>query len=592
MLQLLFLIFAFFILATPKAFAGITMASAGGGFAVSENDPDGIRNTEYFNLKYAPHVPYVVINGNRLAPNNSTVGDVLEITNQLTGKKFVFDSHCSTRKLPPVNLYNLIDPTTFNNLGDQILRFTYINKCPNSKYIDQMYLLFIAPESIDAFLPTMVDTDYDPDNPRPILQDYKQTDPVWGNAHLGNNNDCGTVYGYGCAVTSVANVLYSYGKKQLENSQLDRGTLNNWLGAKTGFTGCAIVWSQASAAVDIGAPKIFFRNDNTEWSEGRDAIDNALNHNNIPILGINTKYGTHFLAVSQKLPDVNGQPDYKLVDPAMYPFVANNPGNTGKSLSEAYGGFTNVFETVIYKSGTTPQKTLTVRAHSPVQLLVTDPAGNQTGYSPVTQAITQKISASAYGIEPGVAPTDGSQVAAGETKYFQVIDPMEGDYKINVIGTGNGNYTLDISTTDEAGNTSTKVIKGFAQKAVTETYDTTFLGEATEIPVIRKEVTFEVLQLDIKKMYTLGKINNKAVFATLQAAVLVAEKTSQINKQPLGNKMAVVALKAFQLELNKLRGKSINEDAYQLLTADTDALINELGGIGYPKPTPGSGGGS
>jgi hypothetical protein len=592
MLQVFFLIITLFIFFTPKVFAGITLTSAGGGFQVPENSQESFVRIEYFNLRNAPRVPYVVINGNYTTPSSGNVGDVLEITNQLTGKQFVFDSHCSTRKLPPVNLNNLVDSDVFNSGGDQILRFTYINKCPNSKYVDPMFLLFIGSESIGSFLPIMVDTNYDPDAPQKVLTDYKQTDPKWADAHLGNSSDCGTLYSYGCAVSAVADVLYFYGKTQLVDSQLHPGTLNDWLSNNDGFTGCSIVWSKVAAVVKLGAPIILFRNSSTDWSSGKDAIDTALIQGGIPILGINTKYGTHFLAASAKLPDVNGQPDYKLIDPALYPFAVNNPGNSGKSLSEVYGGFSNVFETVIYRSDTTPEKTLTVRAHSPVQLLITDPAGNQTGYNPATQTIIRNIALSSYGIEPGIAPTDGSSPAVGETKYFQQITPQEGNYKLDVIGIGNGNYTLDISTTDEKGNTATKVLKGIAQKAITESYDITVTNDASLAPFTRREVTFDILQSDIKRMYTLGKINNKAIYATLQAAVQVAEKTSQVNKQPLGNKLAIVALKAFQLELNKLRGKSISEDAFQILNDDADVLIRELGGAGYPKPTPGSGGGS
>jgi hypothetical protein len=589
MIQLFFLIVTLFILFTPKAFAGITLSSAGGGFQVPEGSLEGVERSEYFNLKFAPLVPYVVINGNYTIPSSGNVGDVLEITNQLTGKQFIFDSHCSTRKLPPVNLNNLIDPEVFNNSGDQILRFTYINKCPNSKYVDPMFLLFVGGESIGSFLPMMVDTNYNPDAPKNALTDYKQTDPRWGSAHLNNSLNCGSLYSYGCAVTSVADVLYSYGETVLNNVQLDPGSLNNWLANNVGFQGCIISWTAASSAFNVGAPDVIFRNKDSAWATGSQTIDDALTKGFLPILGLNTKFGPHFIAISDKLPDVNGKPDYKIVDPALYPFKVNSNGNTGKALSEIYGGFDSVTEAIIYKPNTNAQDTLSLRIHSPIQLLITDPQGNQTGYDIATQTIRENISASTYGIEPGVAPVDGSAPTMEESKYFQQINPTKGDYKVDLIGTGEGSYTLDILKTDENNHISTQQIKGFAQTGDTERYKLVYTTDASTPLSLQKEVTLDVLQIDIKKLYKQGLIDNKGVYMKLLAAEDVADKAYKLSKQPLGTKHAIAALKAFQVELNKVRGKFITEDGYKILNDDAEALIKTLQGTNIVPITPGSG---
>jgi hypothetical protein len=576
MLQLFFFITLFLMLFTAKAYAGITLAGAGGGFLVPDNYFVGISQVNTYDLKNAPPSDYIVLNSNYTSPGFGNVGDVIVVTNLQTGKKFTFDSHCSTRKLPPVNLGDLLDPNAYQLYGKQILNISYINKCPNSKYVDPMFLLFMGDDSIEDFLPTMVDISYNPDAPVMVPKDFKQTDPVWADAHLGDQNDCGNLFDFGCAVTAVTDVFSAYGKKQIEDKLLDPGTLNTWLAGKNGFTGCAIVWSNAATAVHLGAPSILFRNNNLDWTEGKDAIDNALNQGNMPILGIMTKYGTHFLTISAKLPDVDGLPDYKIVDPAMYPFEPAMPGNTGKSLSQTYGGFTNVFESIIYKKISVPQKTLTLRAHSPVQLNITDPNGHQTGFNPASQTIMQNITSSTYGVEPGIASTDGSSSAGDETKYFQVINPTEGYYKIEVVGIGNGSYTLDITTTDDQGNSSTSIIKGFAQTAITEMYDLKYSNNATSAPVLNREVTYTILQADITTMYKLGGISNKQVYEKLRKAASEAEKKNLSKNQPHGTTQAIAALKALQSELDKARGQSISEDAYKIISADSTYLINKL----------------
>ncbi len=432
-----------------------------------------------------------------------------------------------------------------------------------------------------------------------LLGDFKQTDPQWSTAsnlpanastRLNHLLSCGDMYSFGCAVTSVADVFYSYGKTTLSNTPLTPGSLNNWLTTHNGFSACSIIWANASSATQLGAPTIQFRNNSATWSAGQQAIDNAISAGNLPIIGVYTSFGTHFFVVSEKLPDVNGKPNYKIVDPALYPFTANNPGKTGQSLSQAYGGWDKVFETVIYKKGTNPQKTLTIRAHSPVQLFITDPFGNTTGFDESTQEIMENIPDSSYGIEGGIAPVDGSEPAMEETKYFQQIDPTEGEYEVQLIGTGNGEYSLDFSKTDEEGNVSTEVVNGFAQTGVTEVYQIEYTPNATNPVVVEKQITFDTLKSDLKALYTQGKIKNKGIYSLLKLQVEIAKKASLMNKQPLGTKLAILALKTVKFELNRQRGKQITEDAYQILYNDVQSLINQLqGNSEEPPEDPGGG---
>ena len=447
--------------------------------------------------------------------------------------------------------------------------------------IDLVGVPSITPIPTSLITPTITPTP----TPQIDLKDYKQTDPQWGSARLDNSSNCGNMYTYGCAVTAVADVFYSYGKTVLSSMQLNPGTLNNWLASHNGFSGCAIIWANASAATSLGAPSIKFRNGQSNWVAGQQAIDQALSEGNLPIIGINTSFGTHFLPVSAKLPDVNGKPDYRIVDPALYPFVQNSVGKTGQSLSQAYGGFDKVFEYVIYRGGSLPQRSLTIRAHSPVQLLVTNDLGDQTGYDESTQDITENIPESTYGVEPGIAPTDGSSPQSGEVKYFQQIDPTDGEYTVALIGTGQGSYVLDVSKTDENGNASTQVLKGFAQQGVTETYHIQYTGDATVQPVLKREVTFGVLKTDITNLFNQGQIKNKLLYLSLKLQAELAEKESKL--PIVGKTLAILDLKLFESQLSGQRGKQITEDGYKILFQDAETLISSLrGSTSNPTPTP------
>jgi hypothetical protein len=77
--------------------------------------------------------------------------------------------------------------------------------------------------------------------------------------------------------------------------------------------------------------------------------------------------------------------------------------------------------------------------HSPASLVVTDPNGLQAGYNPSTDEVFADYPAMVS--DPGVEPF-----------LLYVVEPDPGNYSVEVIGTGTGNYTLTTYFTDEYGN--------------------------------------------------------------------------------------------------------------------------------------------
>lgn len=577
---LFFLVFLFYPL---QVYASPVAGSVVAGFDIPENSPEGIVRNVSVNVNSPSEEVYLYLNNDIYEPGYLNIGDELIISNAITGKSVTYNTECSTKKIPPINIKDVLDNSVFEQYGYQYVNFTFINKCTTAKDVDSLYFLYVfQEEDINKFINFI-------DLANRVLIDFKQTDGRWGNDRLQNSPDCGTLYGFGCAVTSVANVFTSYGKILFDDAtSINPGSLNNWLSQNNGFIACNIVWATASRAIHIGPPLISFRNAQSDWQYGAQLIDTALSQGNLPIVGVSRPTGSHYFVVSEKLPDTNGKPDYKIVDPALYPFVENIPGNTGKALSEVYGGFDKVFQTVIYNKETTPQKALTARAHSPVQLLITDPNGIQTGYDTSDQQIKEDIPESVYGVEPGIAPVIDESPAGDETKYFQQINPADGDYTIQVIGTGNGSYTLDFTLDDEEGNSKVYVIKGYAQKGITETYIIHNIPGSDQPFTISKEVTYEVLIADLKKLYNQKQIKNKAFYQMLLAQVVLAEKTSLLRNQLIGNKLAILTLKAMQYEILKAKESYITVDAKTILMLDIQTLLTIL----TQNDGGGSGGGS
>lgn len=76
---------------------------------------------------------------------------------------------------------------------------------------------------------------------------------------------------------------------------------------------------------------------------------------------------------------------------------------------------------------------LTIRAYSPVELFVTDPTGRSIGIQPTTGLFINGIPGASYYHE-------GLQ---GEIKTLEVIQPIDGEYSLQVIGTDTGSYTIE-----------------------------------------------------------------------------------------------------------------------------------------------------
>ena len=84
---------------------------------------------------------------------------------------------------------------------------------------------------------------------------------------------------------------------------------------------------------------------------------------------------------------------------------------------------------------------LVIRAHSPVDSLVSDANGRQVGFDASSKRVVDDIPGASYlghGSEP---------------QTVMIEDPTQGSYDIKAIGTGTGSYTIDAQTIDGNGNT-------------------------------------------------------------------------------------------------------------------------------------------
>ena len=84
--------------------------------------------------------------------------------------------------------------------------------------------------------------------------------------------------------------------------------------------------------------------------------------------------------------------------------------------------------------------------HSPGELHLTDPLGRRLGYDPIRNVSYNEIPNGAY-VQTGLADDDPN-ADPDYKKVIEIIEPVEGEYRLSVVGTGSGTYDLSIVLMD------------------------------------------------------------------------------------------------------------------------------------------------
>jgi hypothetical protein len=334
----------------------------------------------------------------------------------------------------------------------------------------------IVHDSGNYFLVDSICTDA-PGVPYQKVYDFKQnrnsdgTKLDWTYYHLFEKPPCPTMETDGCAITAISDVLLSYGLSKLpDDTPTNPGTLNHFLSQKNGTSsGCGVFWGPAIQLVNYSLLHIDFPK-TTTLATRIQHIDEALSAGNLVIAGI----GGHYVVFYQKTSDApDGSPDYLIVDPYRYkPFASGD--RSGTPLSQFYSTINQLQNTlqvvVIENKAPQPGRSWAIIAHSPVELLITDPTGAQTGFNPATSTYLQDIVGSTYGVQQGLIDDSGVLPPLPDTLYFGQSNLSDGKYTVQVIGTGSGSYSLDFGVANGHGDSSLQTVTGTTEPGHTDTY--------------------------------------------------------------------------------------------------------------------------
>lgn len=223
-------------------------------------------------------------------------------------------------------------------------------------------------------------------------------------------------------------------------------------------------------------------------------------------------------------------------------------------------------------------KILLLQLLSPIDVLVTAPDGKKTGKNFLNNTEYDEIPLAFYS---GYETDD---------EYITILNPLDGEYKIEVQGTDNGGeyWVLTSYVADDL--SVTKETIGLTAPNQVTVINIQIDSSNTEGIETEKVVTLEVLLNDIKKSYELGWITDEklkdklvkkveAIIRTEKRIERVTEKLPDGKKkeriiEKLERKIDKTAAKALLIELKGYRRDKINEEAYNIIKQDLEWLIN------------------
>jgi hypothetical protein len=240
----------------------------------------------------------------------------------------------------------------------------------------------------------------------------------------------------GCSVSSAAMLLGYHGVN------VDPPTLNQWLKMNNGYNRAGnIDWFRVAAYGRKAGKEITYIDKPTGTLEQNicEYGPQIINVKNAPL--------SHFVSVTGR-------------DSEKTTWLINDPNG---GVSTTLNKYNNIISAKRIFSG--PEHTFTdptglvVHLHSPAELVITNPLGQRLGTDPITGTTYNEIPHGYYNLLGDIDDDDPDDALLPDpepdpTKEIEIFQPVAGQYTLDVIGTGAGAYSMEITTYDPELNQS------------------------------------------------------------------------------------------------------------------------------------------
>lgn len=241
--------------------------------------------------------------------------------------------------------------------------------------------------------------------------------------------------------------------------------------------------------------------------------------------------------------------------------------------------------TIAYTPPAEPENITSFWFASPVQVKITDPQG---------RTITKDVNNIPGAVYSGESDLNG-------VKMVIIPNSSPGQYKIELIGTGDGQYHMAVANFNDSQDTIVTVEKNVMQGEKVE-YQTEISPDSSFITISKPVITppaeesavglLKNLIEDLGKYYGEKKISNKGMYQSLLADLKLAlvsveemertrpagEKYPKLHdlKVTIAQKLAVNKLNSFISKVEKQSGKKIEPDTASLLIATAQEIVEKI----------------
>ncbi len=201
-----------------------------------------------------------------------------------------------------------------------------------------------------------------------------------------------------------------------------------------------------------------------------------------------------------------------------------------------------------------------------VELLITGPSGQSTGFDPKTASVLKQIPHSGY-VGGFTDDDEAGAFTTGNSHALDLFQPLQGTYIATVTDLELGVYTLSLRAFSQDGSSQPPVmINGVANRGSTSTFQVAFASSSGSATPVLRIATFQSAVADINNALELGLIDNAGIANSLSQKIQAAQTATG----PARNNI----LNAFKNDVNAQTGKHITGVAPQVLLQDADSLIS------------------
>jgi hypothetical protein len=317
---------------------------------------------------------------------------------------------------------------------------------------------------------------------------------LYGDPNRPNPSSSDTIERWGCFLSSWSMMLDYYGHMNNFNVHTNPRELNNWLRQNNGFGGYNDDGSYNGKLVILdkvieygrkvmGLPLFPY----VRRGHDTDRLNSLLEIGTPVILGVlpdnKNVPGHYILAVGEtNSPQPRSSQTWYVNDP-----YYNNLFSIVPTLNDSRynNAFTNMTWTGM-PTGPIRYASITIYLASPAELLITDPQGRKTGLDPRTNTMYDEIPDASYLVD-GLSPEDGVGDPLHPIKSFHSPFPIDGNYIIQVIGTGEGIYNLDFLNYNDVGDSASATVSRLIEQGKVDTFSMSYF------PATDTQVTYELI---------------------------------------------------------------------------------------------------